>query len=45
VKRLQREWWDDFDKLSDWLLDQENIEVVNIQEIEGDWIIFFWETT
>jgi hypothetical protein len=45
MKRLEQEWWEDFDKLSDWLLDQENIEVVNVFQKDGGWRIVYWEIT
>jgi len=45
MKRLECKWWDDFDKMSDWLLDQNDVEVINIQKDENGWWLFYWEIT
>lgn len=45
MKRLERTFFDDFDKLSDWLLDKEDIEVINVQKIKELWFVYYWEIT
>lgn len=45
MKRLERRWFDSFDELSDWLLDDDDVELINIQEKKGLWWVYYWEIT
>lgn len=42
MKTLERKWFSTFDELSYWALDNENIEIINIQEKNGLWYVYFW---
>jgi hypothetical protein len=43
--RLCQRWFDDFDELSDWLLDysEEGAVALSIQKTDQGWILFYYE--
>ena len=44
MKRLERKWFETFDELSDWELDQQDdITVINIQEKNDMWYIYYYD--
>jgi hypothetical protein len=45
MKRLTERFFYSFNELSDWVLDQDDIEVVNVQKIDDDlWYLFYFDT-
>ena len=47
MKRLERRWFETFTQLSDWLIDEDeaDTQVINIQEKNGLWYVYYWEIT